>query len=170
MGVEKSEAMLEISGKKLTQEIRLMSTYDLEDILAQGTLHEHFDVITSMHVLDWIDDVEKALDNLVPLLKSKGIILFSVFPKSHVKDSLVIDDLFEDFDSTVDPCSGYCNFDGIRVPVFVKEPSYYDKYFASKNFEKVLEFYPPYPAEFLKKYKWTGSLYPEMVIFAYRKP
>jgi SAM-dependent methyltransferase len=158
-----------IAGRNIPKQIPLHHTYDIYKTSNMAKYHEKFNVITAMHVFDWIEDVEETIRNLSGFLKKNGLFLFAVFPKKHIIDSLKIKDLFEDFDSKENPTVGYANFDGIRIPTFVREASYYDQLFEKKGYEKVIEYYPPYPKEFLMKYNWKASLYPEMMILAYRK-
>jgi SAM-dependent methyltransferase len=167
-GVDASQEMLNKAKVNLPASIKLVNA-DHKSKIFNKELKEQFDLITSMHVLDWIKEIKPALTNLSNALREGGLLLFSVFPEDHIIDQLRIQDLFEDFDSNVRPRKGVANFNGVKVPVFVKKAAYYDKLASSLGLTKVLEYYPPYPATFLKNYKWTGSLCPEMLILAYRK-
>ncbi|EKE00275.1 MAG: hypothetical protein ACD_22C00062G0010 [uncultured bacterium] len=168
-GVERSDKMRKIAQDTFPFPDKILSIKAFGDAEIRKLVAQGYDVVTAIHVFDWIENVEEVIESLVQVLKKGGILIFSVFPKEHIKDSLLIKDLFEDFDSAQDPKVGYANFDGVRVKVFVRQPSFYDKLFSSLGFEKIMEFYPPYPKEFMSKYKWTGSLHPEMVILTYRK-
>ncbi len=169
VGVDKSEKMLELASEKVNGKVKISHISDLFNKIESGEYENKFDVITSIHVFDWIKDIDELLTELSNVLNKQGIIIFAIFPVSHIKDSLQIKDLFEDFDSIDCPKEGIANFDGVKIPTYVKEPSYYDEYFNNHNFEKVLEYYPQYPKAFLTKYNWTASLKPEMVVLAYRK-
>ncbi|MBI2414588.1 class I SAM-dependent methyltransferase [candidate division WWE3 bacterium] len=169
VGMDKSDSMLEIAKGNSPHDI----SYCLKELVDSdgecSIFYNQMDVITAMHSFEWnknIDDIVKDLDKfLVP----KGIMLFAVFPKGHVIESLKIKDLFEDFDSEENPTEGFCNFDGVKIPVYIKDPTYFDDIFKKMNYEKVLEFYPQLPKTFLEKYEWHAAMYPEMVILAYRK-
>ncbi|HSX39508.1 MAG TPA: class I SAM-dependent methyltransferase [Candidatus Saccharimonadales bacterium] len=163
VGTDKSEVMLGRAKKNSSNDIAFCFTNECS--IYEGKM----DLVTSMHVLDWIENVDETLLELSKFLRPGGLIIFAVFPKKHVIESLQIKDLFEDFDSETNPTKGVCNFDGIKVPVFVREPRYYDDLFEKMNFDKVLECYPPFPKSFFKKYHWTGAKYPEMVVLAYKK-
>jgi SAM-dependent methyltransferase len=168
-GMDQSNRMVELSTLKVPSDVKLYYREEFWKTVSSGKLDARFDIISSMHVFDWIEDINTTLTGLSRIVKKDGLIMFAVFTKDHIIDSLKIKDLFEDFDSTDNPTSGYANFDGIKVPVFVKDAGYYDSFFHSIGFDKVLEFYPPYTYKFLKDYHWTGSLRPEMQILAYRK-
>lgn len=169
VGIDRSEAMLNIAKANSDHSI----TFCLKELVDSGEecsiYHNQMDVVTAIHSFDWNENIEEIIRQLTGFLVPNGLLIFAVFPKEHVIESLKIKDLFEDFDSEENPTKGICNFDGIKVPVFIKEPSYYDAIFKKLNYSKVLEFYPQYPKSFLTKYKWTGALAPEMVILAYRR-
>ena len=167
-GMDSSCNMRKMAKRSVPDNIKILSELEFEESFLENN-SERFDVVTSIHVLDWIENVKATIRTLAGLIKKDGILIFSVFPKSHIRDSLAINDLFEDFDSPEDPKVGFANFDGVKVQVYVREPSYYDRLLAEMGFSKIMEFYPPYPKEFLEKYKWTGSLQPEMMILTYRK-
>jgi SAM-dependent methyltransferase len=168
-GMDCSTKMREYAQKVVCEKVTIFDSSELDnpDFLDKNS--EKYDVITSMHVFDWIEDLESTINSLSKLLKKNGIMVFSLFPKNHIVDSLLINDLFEDFDSNTDPQVGVANFDGVRVPVYVRDPGFFNKVFDKLGFDKVLEYYPPYPKEFIKKYNWKASLQPEMMIFTYRK-
>jgi len=93
-----------------------------------------------IEVNDELNNVKKGVAAAIDVLKKDGIFLFTIFPKSHVRDSIKINDLFEDFDSAENHTKGFANFDGVKVPTFIREPSYYDEVFEGLGFEKLLEF------------------------------
>ena len=168
-GMDRSNKMVQVSKRNVPNSVALYTEKSFGEAIKSKTIYNKFDVITSMHVFEWNEDIEKIASTLVNLLKKNGIILFAVFPKKHIIDSLEIKDLFEDFDSPDNPTYGYANFDGIKVPVFIRDASFFDNLFNSLNCDKVFEFYPPYTKSFIKDYNWKASLYPEMMILAYRK-
>lgn len=169
VGLDNSQAMLTVARENVPSQVTLLHGNHLSDIYSKPEYYEKFDVVTSIHSLEWIEDLHTAFTNLSKLLSKEGIILFAVFPKDHVADSLKIKDLFEDFDSEENPSVGYANFNGIKVPVYIRDSKFFDDEFTSLGFEKLLEIHPEYPSDFFEKYNWTGSKYPEMAIFAYRK-
>jgi len=167
-GVDSSTSMLKKAKQNLPKDVTFYHGDHRSDLFEKD-LSNTFDVVTSMHVLDWISNPSRAIKNLSKVLRQNGILLFSIFPEQHIIDSIRINDLFEDFDSDTKPRKGYANFNGVRVPVYVKRPSFYNRLMKDLGFSKLLEYYPPYPKHFLEEYNWTGSLEPEMIILAYRK-
>lgn len=169
IGLDRSPGMVEVARKSLKGTVKVFNGEDfhasLKEIKKKGT----FDIITSIHSLEWNEDLVDVFDGLIPLLKNGGILVFAVFPKSHIVDSLKIHDLFEDFDSKKNPKKGFANFDGVRVPVYIRDTTDFDKILTKMGMERFLEFYPAYPKHFLVNYNWTASMEPEMLILAYRK-
>lgn len=170
IGIDKSEPLLNIAKKNSPEGIKYSLKKHVDSGQECAAYKNQVDLITAMHSLEWNEDVEEIFKSLADFLIPGGLIMFAVFPKGHVIESLQIKDLFEDFDSEENPTKGFCNFSGIRIPVFIKDACHYDEIFKKMNFDKVLEYYPQFPKEFFDKYTWTGAKYPEMMILAYRKP
>ena len=168
-GLDKSKAMISVAKKYLPNGMEIIHGDHKDPIFKSQNYKGKFDVVTSVHSLEWFKEIKIALKNLCGLLAHGGIIIFAVFPVEHVKDSLRIKDLFEDFDSADTPKKGWANFEGARVPVYIRDARYFDKFFRKMGFDKVLECYPHYPKNFFKKYNWKASKEPEMMIMAYRK-
>ncbi len=169
VGLDSSESLLKIAKNGSPKTIPYFLTENGETTGEYKEFVGQMDVVTAIHSLEWNENVNEIIDNLCEFLIPEGLLLFAIFPKEHVKDSLKIKDLFEDFDSEEDPEVGFCNFEGVKIPVYIRDAIYFDELLLSKGFEKVLEFYPHYPKSFLNKYKWNASLKPEMLILAYRK-
>lgn len=166
-GYDHSKKMLEIAKSNTSSAIKYI--HSLDKPLKHKELTEQFDVVTSMHSLEWIEDIEQTLKDISQTLKKEGIFIFAVFPKQHIVESIAHNDLFEEFDSAINPTKGIANFDGIEVPVFIREPEFFTKILKNHGFEKILEYYPQYPKNFFDIYKWSKVRYPEMVIMAYKK-
>jgi SAM-dependent methyltransferase len=168
-GIDHSAGMLELARRKVGKNIEFIHANHRHEVFDDRDMSKKFDVVTAIHSIEWINDLEVAFKNISKVIADNGLLVFVVFPKEHVADSIKINDLFEGFDSEENPFFGYANFDGVRVPVWVRTPKMYDNILKPLGFEKVLDVTPDYPADFFKKYKWTGSKYPEMSILAYRK-
>lgn len=168
-GVDHSKRMVELARNNVPSEVTIINDNHKSEIFDSDEFKEKIDVITSMHSTEWIEDIEFAFDNWLKILNRTGLIILAVFPKEHVIDSLKIEDLFEDFDSKENPHFGFANFEGIKVPVFIRDERFFDNYFIPKGFVKVSSVLPSYPVTFLKDYNWTGSKFPEMHILAYKR-
>lgn len=172
IGIDISPSMIKLATKNTSSNIRYMEADLSENTIKSNKLirqfDKSFDAILSMHSTEWIENIDTLLNNLTKLLSSNGLILFAIFPEKHIIESLAIKDLFEDFDSKLKPRKGFANFDGVKVPVFVRSVKYFDDWFTKRNFEKVIEYYPEITPIFKKKYNWKGANYPEMVIIGYR--
>lgn len=170
-GIDHSEGMLSLAKSKVDRGVKLIYANHKHEVFSSQELAEKYDVVTAIHSLEWIADneVEDAFVNLSKVIKKNGFLIFAVFPQGHVVDSLKIKDLFEDFDSLDKPHFGYANFDGVKVPVWIRTTTMYDKMLKPLGFKRVFNVEPDYPKDFFKKYNWTGSKYPEMTILAYKK-
>lgn len=169
VGMDHSEGMLELANGKVGQDTPLIHANHRNEIFSDPGMSKKFDIVTAIHSIEWIEDVEVAFKNIAKTIVDGGLLIFAVFPKEHIIDSLKIKDLFEDFNSKEDPFFGYANFDGVRVPVWIRTSKMYDDILKPLGFEKIVDVMPGYPADFFEKYKWTGSRYPEMNVLAYRK-
>lgn len=168
-GIDHSKNMLEIASAHLGKVAEVLHGNHKADFFDNKVNQSRYDIVTAMHSLEWIEDVDSALANLTKVIAPGGLLIFAVFPKNHVKDSLHIKDLFEDFDSMEDPFFGYANFDGVRVPVWVRTQEVYDGLLNRLGLTRTYFYEPDYPKDFFEKYRWTGSKYPEMMVMAYRK-
>lgn len=112
----------------------------------------HYEVITSIMTLQFIENIEPTLDRLVAALQKDGIILFADFNQEWVKECLNKGISFSDFDSQENPVKGKITFNEIKIPVFIRDAQFYDNYFLKKGFEKILAEKPPFTEEFIKKY------------------
>lgn len=168
-GVDASQEMINFAKKNLPKKVKLIKIDLSQNKKAPSAYGNYFDIVTAMHSWEWIENIETVIAKLAVMLKDNGIVIFSVFPKNHVVDSLIIKDLFENFDSPIDPHKGYVNFEGIKIPVYIRGAKYYERVMEKNGFTKILESYPPYPLHFLKKYHWSGSKKPEMLIMSFRK-
>lgn len=166
VGVDKSKEMLKIAKGNITNKVLFLDT---NSFFKSEKHKSSFDVITAMHVFDWIHNTESNVIKLDKYLRKGGIFLLSVFPKQHVIDSISIKDLFTEFNSSINPKIGYADFDGIKIKTYVRDPHYYERVFSKQGYEKVAEEVPPYPLKFLNTHGWKGSLQPEMVIMCFRK-
>jgi SAM-dependent methyltransferase len=166
-GYDHSIKMLNLAKQHTTPKIQYI--HSLERNLKDTQFSEKFDLVTSMHSLEWIEDIEDTFKVLAKTLRKGGLLLFAVFPKQHIRESIEKKDLFEQFNSIINPQKGIANFDGIQVPVYIRDPEEFTKILQKLSFEKILEYYPQYPKNFFETYNWTGAKYPEMVIMSYKK-
>jgi|GEM_PF-1520001 len=168
-GIDHSKKMLEIATSHLSGIAEMLHGNHGAEFFGSKVNQNRYDIVTAMHSLEWIEDIDSALANLAKVIVSGGLLVFAVFPKDHVRDSLYIKDLFEDFDSLINPSFGYANFDGVRVPVWIRSQEVYDELLRGLGLTRTYFNEPGYPKGFFEKYNWTGSKYPEMMVLAYRK-
>lgn len=89
-------------------------------------------------VLQFVEDVEKTLQNLSESLTNNGLIIFAVHrPEYLVKSKISTKMSF-----------GYKN----EVNIYKRSSEDYDKIFQTLGFKKMLQKEPKFTAEFVKKY------------------
>jgi ubiquinone/menaquinone biosynthesis C-methylase UbiE len=164
-GVDSSSEMINIAKTAYGDEVNFL--FGNSSILS--TL-KPFSIITSVMTLQFIEDIEKTLDALSSALVSEGILTFAVHnPKcitAHIKAGI----LFEDFESVENPKKGILNFDGIKIPIFIRTASEYNEMLQKRGFKPLVEAYPPFTKEFLEKYPIDGPTEEsEFLILGYKK-
>jgi 2-polyprenyl-3-methyl-5-hydroxy-6-metoxy-1,4-benzoquinol methylase len=131
---------------------------------------ETVDVVTSIMVLQFIEDVEVVLGNLVKALKTGGLLMFAVHNPETVKASLQRSkELFTNFDSLEHPHQGLIDLGGNKIPVFIRTAEDYNKILNFLGLEKIFEEYPPFTEEFLSRYNTNVPDFAEYLILGYKK-
>lgn len=164
-GIDKSDEMIKKARSYLPPEIRL--TIGDEHTLAGQT----YDVITSIMVFPFIQDIEYAVTQFTDALSDQGVIVFAVFNPQYIVDVLNVVPVFRDFDSNEHPTKGFLAFAANdRIPVYIRTAKEYDALFAKKGLKKVYEAYPPFTQEFLATYpfEWP-TRNPEFLILGYQE-
>ncbi len=91
--IDISKNMIEVAKEKLKDRDIEFIVEDGENLGSDG----EFDLITSSACFQWFDDLEKALMKYRDLLKSSGIILFSIFgPSTFWELDAALKDIFKD--------------------------------------------------------------------------
>lgn len=163
-GVDSSVEMIKVANAAHGSHIKFVSG-------DSSVLHtfEQFSIITSIMTLQFIEDIEKVVDDFSKALTPGGILVFAVHNPEHVKEYLQAKILFEDFDSDEQPKSGYLKLGGNKIPIFIRTAEEYNRLLKSKGFEPLLEEYPPFTEEFLTKYPISAPTnQSEFLILGYR--
>lgn len=164
-GVDSSAEMIKVANTAYGSHIKFM-------VGDSSLLHTFnpFSIITSIMTLQFIENVEKVIDDFSKNLTSDGILVFAVHNPEHVKEYLQAKILFEDFNSNEQPETGYLNLSGNKIPIFIRTAKEYNQLLKSKGFELILEAYPPFTEEFLTKYPISAPTnQPEFLILGYKK-
>ena len=148
VGVDLSPSMIAVAESHGPPEIRYL--VDATSFLAKlGT----FDVVASIMVLQFIEDLDAHVTALQACLSSGSVVIFAVHNPNYVTLCLEHGFKFKGFDSSDAPERGFIDFDrGCLIPLFNRSSEVYDRAFLSKGFEKILEVYPPFTEEFIANY------------------
>ncbi|PLX48621.1 MAG: hypothetical protein C0613_10590 [Desulfobulbaceae bacterium] len=142
------------------------------DVTISGSLTEieqmgKYDLITSIMVFQFIDDISSTIDDIISLLKPGGMVIYAVFNPKFIRDNLN-SDVF-----TKVPENGKVYMElkkGIKIPFNNRKDSDYRYIFEKKNYKEVYIDYPKFTEEFLKKYNMPFSTkYSEYLIQAFWK-
>jgi len=125
-----------------------------------------YDLISSIMVLQFIDDIAPVIDSILSVLNPKGLIVFAVFNPKFIEDNSN-SSVFSGFESYR---SGYMELkEGIKIPVYNRSESEYREIFESRGLEEVYLDHPIFTKEFLSEYEMPFSTtYSEYQIQGFR--
>ncbi len=147
-GVDTSRQMIEVAKKSYGKDIHFL-------VGDSGVLLnlKPADVITSVMTLQFIEDIDATLSHFAKALLPGGLLVFAVFNPDYVVDSLRAKMFFDEFDSEINPKQGVIKFgDGIRIPTYIRTAHEYTKLAEKYGFKLLMEAYPEFTKEFLKKF------------------
>jgi ubiquinone/menaquinone biosynthesis C-methylase UbiE len=93
-----------------------------------------FTIITSIMTFQFIEDIEKAFEDLSKVLKPGGVFAFAVFNPAFIKESLRTNSYFEEFDFFEKPKRGMLKLNGNKIPVFIRTAQEYNSLLKKINF------------------------------------
>jgi len=113
-----------------------------------------YDLISSIMVLQFIEDIDTTISKLVSVLNKNGLLIFAVFNPKFIEDnskSLA-------FNSFKDYRSGHMELkEGLKIPVHNRSHIEYKGLFKPFGLEEVYLDYPEFNQEFLSKYEMPFS-------------
>jgi SAM-dependent methyltransferase len=133
-----------------------------------------FDAVTSIMVLQFINDLDACAAAFHDCLAPGGLFVFAVHNPDYVTLCLAHGFKFKGFGSADEPARGFIDFDrGRLIPLFNRNSEEYEQVFLSKGFEKVLEEYPPFTEDFVARYAGSQQrellAEPKYLILGFRK-
>lgn len=124
---------------------------------------ETFDLITSIMVFQFIENIEAQLNTLIEKLNVNGLLVFAVFNPEFVVDVL----------GGRLPASAHDTLDfqgGVRIPVFNRSAVDYRAIVADRGLTEVYRDYPPFTEDFIREYNMPFPMAcPEFLIQGFRK-
>ena len=165
-GIDSSSKMIEVAKKAHGNSI----DFKIGDSTIVPRLGK-FDVITSVMALQFIENIDETIKDLSQSLNPRGIFVFAVFNPNYVVDGIKSKKVFMDFDSDTKPTKGITEFSSeIRVSTFIRTASEYNQLARKYGFKPLLEKYPPFPQEFLAKYRQNiPTNHSEYLILGYKR-
>ena len=165
IGIDASEEMIKIANKLYGKEISF-KVGDHHQLTHMGKVA----CIASIMSLQFIGDIDAAMSDFSKALIPNGLLIFAVFNPEYVVNGLKAKLFFEDFDSTAKPTKGIANFSGIRIPTYIRTAKEYTGIVQKYGFKCLLESYPPFTEEFIKKYPTDMPTdKPEYLILGYQR-
>lgn len=159
-GFDESEELIKTAKMNTPDEVTITNS---NTILRQNA---KYDLITSIMVLQFIDDIGSTIGKITSLLGQNGLIVFAVFNPTFIEENSN-DNIFSNFETYR---TGYMELKkGFKIPVYNRTESDYRNLFENKGFEEVYIDYPPFTNEFLAKYELPFSTkQPEYLIQAFK--
>ncbi|MFH1211715.1 MAG: class I SAM-dependent methyltransferase [Candidatus Woesearchaeota archaeon] len=164
VGVDTSEELLKIAKKQSSKEIKYVHG-------SQESLQVHngkLDVITSVMVLQFIDDIRQIADAMYSSLKQDGILSITVFNPDFVSRCAGL--FFNELDKSGIPWTVKTHFGDIVVDTYIRDKAQYRHIFENAGFTFCSAHYPLFTKGFLEKHGWPLPLdVPEYLIMKFRK-
>lgn len=141
-------------------------------VTSAGTVIEgaaKYDLVTSIMVLPFIEDLHGVLCTLTGLVKGNGVIIQAVFHPDFVRDNFETNRLVTDFSSETN--SGFLELKkGIKTPIHIRSAAEYRQAYARYGLTEIYQDSPPFSQEFLARYQMPFSTrYPEYLIQAFSR-
>lgn len=126
-----------------------------------------YDLITSLMVFQFIDNIDSTIKNTISLMKPNALIIYAVFNPKFIMDNLNTD-IFTGFTNNK---TGYMELKkGVKLSVYNRTESDYREIFEKYGYEEVYNDLPNFTEEFLEKYKMPFSTEsPEYLIQGFRR-
>lgn len=164
-GIDSSPAMVEVAKRNYGEDVNFVCG-SAEMKLSVNLV----DLISSIMVFQFLDPVERTFQNLIQILKPRGLLIFAVFNPVFVTASLKIkSQLFSHFSLVEESAQGIMHSGERAIPVYIRTAREYDAILQSLGMTKVYESYPPFTEEFLATYGADTSDVPKFLIVGYSK-
>lgn len=167
IGCDLSVAMIKVAQKNLPNIAFYVSDVDLAHQLPGAP----FDLVTSIMVIQFIENSAQFFININKALKLGGLLAFAVFNPDHVTRNHGEGLCFDGFDTPNEPKSGYmCLTKETRIPVFIRTLEEYDDQIIPLGYERIYTEKPGFTSQYLAEYHPSfDTSSPEFLIIVYQK-
>ena len=156
LGIDYAEEMIAVAQKNYGSMAKFL-VGDSEIALKDANKDGSFNLIASLMVFMFVENIEQTFSNLSQSLKTGGHIIFAVFNPEHLEKQGRTKDY---------PIGGNV----ATVPVFPRTVKTYDEIFSKLNFTKTLETFANTDEGFLEKFpKKPLTTWPKYIVLAYKK-
>jgi SAM-dependent methyltransferase len=165
-GLDISEVMGDLAKQRLSKKVALFAG-GLDSIQSPRV----YDLVTSVMVFHFIEDIEAMLSRIDYVLKPFGLLVFAVFNPLFIADQLGKDSVFKQFDSMEKPGRGTMELaEGVGIPLFTRSIAEYTRMLQNVGYQRVAMDCPPFTEDFCEDYSLDyPSLNPELLIMGFRK-
>lgn len=160
-GYDQSEELAQAAQVNTPEEITITDS----SIIAEQK--GKYDLITAIMVLQFIEDIDSAISNLLSILAPNGLFVYAVFNPKFIEENLD-NSVFTGFKNSP---TGYMELKkGIKIKCYNRTDSEHRSIFEKLGYEEVYIDYPEFTEEFLSKYKMPFSTQnSEYLIQAFRR-
>ncbi len=147
-GYDESEELIKAARVNTPKEVTITNSN------AAAAQKGKYDLITSIMVFQFINDIDSTIKNIISLLKPNGLIVYAVFNPKFIKANSN-NNIFTGFTNNQ---TGYMELKkGVKIPVFNRTESEYRHLFEKLGYKEVYLDFPAFTEEFLDKYKMSFS-------------
>lgn len=166
VGCDSSAAMIVAAKKKFPN----MEFYQCNSEKLHHLPYFPFDLITSIMVIPFVQEMRQLFVHLNDALKPGGILAFAVFNPEYVTKNHGAGKPFHDFKTIQQGTSGFLDFGNIQLAVFIRSLEEYDRQITSLGFTRVFCDTPPFSEKYLTQYQTkSDTSSPEFLILVYQK-
>ncbi|MBU1178659.1 class I SAM-dependent methyltransferase [Patescibacteria group bacterium] len=169
-GVDYSEGMIDAARKNVGDTVDL-HLGDSKKVLEIAAKDGKFNVIVSVLVFPFIEEIESVMRDLQQSLNEGGLLCFAVFNEEWVRRALENNIDYEQPEDSQGISKLILNFrENRRVEIFHRSKKEYDNILEGLGFARLLEEYPLFPEEFISKvYPGMPADISEYIILGYKK-
>lgn len=130
-----------------------------------------FDLVTSIMVLQFIDNIAEFFANINKVIKSGGVLAFAVFNPAYMTKNSGKGKSFVGFEAFDKADHGFlCLARDTMVPVFMRSLEDYDGQIIPLGYRRIYMDKPEFTADYLSQYKPDGDItFAEYLILVYQK-
>lgn len=153
-GCDSSFAMINIAKKNFPN----IKFYQCDSEAPPQLKSSPFDLITSIMVFPFVDNMKLLLTNLNNVLKPNGVLAFAVFNPEYVTKNHGDGKCFYDFEIPWHPKNGFLRFGkNINFPVFIRTLEEYDDQIIPFGYKRIFTDTPPFTKQYLAQYKTSSD-------------